>query len=97
MAHYPVLWDGQSNVLYAGTASLSVLDRLQTLFRETFDRILEPISAGSLARSMAEARGEAGAGREPRADRLHRRGRPFLGRLVRHRRRAGPTSGATSS
>ena len=38
MAHYPVLWDGQSNVLYAGTASLSVLDRLQTLFRETFDR-----------------------------------------------------------
>src|SRR3954447_24011341 len=49
MAHYPVLWDGQSNILYAGTASLSVLDRLQTLFRETFDRILEPISAGSLA------------------------------------------------
>ncbi|WP_435006381.1 hypothetical protein P12x_003958 [Tundrisphaera lichenicola] len=60
MAQYPVLWDGQSNVLYAGTASLSVLDRLQTLFRETFDRILEPISAGSLAHSMAEARGESG-------------------------------------
>jgi len=59
MAHYPVLWDGQSNVVYAGTASLSVLDRLQTLFRETFDRILEPISAGSLARSLAEDRGEA--------------------------------------
>ncbi len=59
MAHYPVLWDGQSNTLYAGTASLSVLDRLQTLFRETFDRILEPVSAGSLARSMAEDRGEA--------------------------------------
>ncbi len=58
MAHYPVLWDGQSNILYAGTASLSVLDRLQTLFRETFDRILEPISAGSLACSLAEARGE---------------------------------------
>ncbi len=58
MAHYPVLWDGQSNVLYAGVTSLAVLDRLQTLFRETFDRILEPISAGSLACSMAEARGE---------------------------------------
>jgi hypothetical protein len=58
MAHYPVLWDGQSNILYAGVTSMSVLDRLQTLFRETFDRILEPISAGSLACSMAEARGE---------------------------------------
>ncbi len=58
MAHYPIMWDGQSNVLYAGTASLSVLDRLQTLFRETFDRILEPISAGSLAHTLAEARGE---------------------------------------
>jgi hypothetical protein len=60
LAHYPVLWDGQSNVLYAGTASLSVLDRLQTLFRETFDRTLEPISAGSLAHALAEARGESG-------------------------------------
>ena len=36
----------------------SVLDRLQTLFRETFDRTLEPITAGSLAYSLAEARGE---------------------------------------
>jgi hypothetical protein len=58
MAHYPILWDGQSNILYAGVTSLSVLDRVQTLFRETFDRILEPISAGSLACFMAEARGE---------------------------------------
>ena len=57
MAHYPILWDGQANILYAGTASLSVLDRLQTCFRETFDRILEPISAGSLAHTLAEARG----------------------------------------
>src|SRR6516164_11222814 len=31
MAHYPVLWDGQSNVLYAGATSASVLDRLSTL------------------------------------------------------------------
>jgi hypothetical protein len=58
MAHYPVLWDGRANVLYAGTASNSVLDRLQTLFRETFDRTLEPITAGSLAYAMAEARGQ---------------------------------------
>jgi hypothetical protein len=58
MAHYPVLWDGRANVLYAGTTSNSVLDRLQTLFRETFDRTLEPITAGSLAYAMAEARGQ---------------------------------------
>src|SRR4051794_12474656 len=57
MAHYPILWDGISNVVYAGVTSLSVLDRLQTLFRETFDRILEPISAGSLAHSLAGVRG----------------------------------------
>ena len=51
--HYPVLWDGQSGVLYAGTTSTTVLERLGTLFRETFDRSLEPITAGSLATSLA--------------------------------------------
>jgi hypothetical protein len=55
--HYPVLWDGQAGILYAGTASASVLDRLQALFRETFDRPLEPITAGSLAYLQAEAQG----------------------------------------
>ena len=55
---YPVLWDAQSNVLYAGVTSLNVLDRLQGLFRETFDRTLEPITAGSLAQTLAEVRGE---------------------------------------
>src|SRR3954452_18207604 len=58
MAHYPVLWDGQSNTLYAGTTSNSVLERLQALFRETFDRTLEPITAGSLAYTLAETRGQ---------------------------------------
>src|SRR5262249_41638460 len=51
--HYAVLWDGQTQTLYAGTTSTSVLDRIQTLFRETFDRMLEPITAGSLARGLA--------------------------------------------
>ncbi len=51
--HYPVLWDGQTQTLYAGTTSASVLERLQALFRETFDRPLEPITAGSLARGLA--------------------------------------------
>lgn len=47
--HYPVLWDGMSNTLYAGTNSAAILDRLQNLFRDTFDRPLEPITAGTLA------------------------------------------------
>jgi len=51
--HYPILWDGQTNTLYAGSTSTTVLDHLQSLFRETFDRLLEPITAGSLARSLA--------------------------------------------
>lgn len=53
MAHYPVLWDGQSNILYAGATSASVLDRLQTLFRETFERTLEPITAGTHFQAIA--------------------------------------------
>jgi hypothetical protein len=51
--HYPILWDGQTGILYAGSTSSTVLERLQTLFRETFDRLLEPITAGSLALSLA--------------------------------------------
>ncbi len=58
--HFPILWDGQTNVLYAGTNSASVLDRIQGLFRETFDRNLEPITSGSLAASQGESRGSFG-------------------------------------
>jgi hypothetical protein len=57
LKHYPILWDGQANVLYAGTTSPLVLERLLTLFRETFDRTLEPITAGRLASTQALARG----------------------------------------
>jgi hypothetical protein len=53
LAHYPILWEGRTNTLFAGSTSTTVLDRLQCLFRETFDRVLEPITAGSLARSLA--------------------------------------------
>jgi hypothetical protein len=55
--HYPVLWDARSNTLFAGATSPAVLDRLVTLFRETFDRTLEPITAGRLAADQAAARG----------------------------------------
>ena len=52
LAHYPVLWDGRSNTLYAGVSSAAVLDRLLSLFRETFERSLTPITAGTLANSL---------------------------------------------
>jgi len=55
--HYPVLWDGQNGTLYAGTTSNTVLERLQTLFRESFDRTLEPITAGSLAMGASQRDG----------------------------------------
>jgi hypothetical protein len=61
LKHHPVLWDGRSNTLYAGTTSTSVLERLQVLFRETFDRELEPITAGSIAQSLStDPTGDAG-------------------------------------
>ncbi len=50
--HFPILWDGLTNTLYAGSTSTNVLERLQGLFRETFDRELAPIRAGTLARGF---------------------------------------------
>ncbi len=59
--HYPVLWDARTNTLYAGSGSASVLDRLQNLFRETFDRDLQPITAGSITQALsADPGGDAG-------------------------------------
>ncbi len=64
--HFPLLWDGRSNILYAGSTSNSVLERLQSLFRDTFDRTLEPLTSGSLADSLAtrgdRAKGNGGDG-----------------------------------
>lgn len=50
--HDPILWDGQSNTLYVGSTSSAVVDRVTSLFRETFDRTLEPITAGRLAQQL---------------------------------------------
>jgi hypothetical protein len=62
--HFPVLWDGRNNILYAGSTSTNVLDRLQSLFRETFDRTIEPITAGIVARNL-ELNGPEEPGRRP--------------------------------
>jgi hypothetical protein len=61
LKHHPVLWDGRSGTLYAGSTSTSVLERLLSLFRETFDLDLEPITAGSIAQALsADPTGDAG-------------------------------------
>jgi hypothetical protein len=46
---YPVLWDGPSNRLFAGTTSATVLDRLQNLFKDTFGCGLTLLDAGQPA------------------------------------------------
>src|SRR5271165_2316528 len=46
---YPVLWDGPSNRLFAGTTSATVLDRLQNLFKGTFGCGLTLLDAGQPA------------------------------------------------
>ncbi len=84
--HYPILWDGQTQTLYAGTTSSSVLERLQALFRETFDRTLEPLTAGSVARGV-----ELDGPDEPRVESMILRGSPDRHRLRR------PTAGLRPS
>jgi hypothetical protein len=53
---YPVLWDALSNELLVGTTSLSVVDRLTTLFHQTFGQKLEALTAGRQAFRLAEIR-----------------------------------------
>jgi hypothetical protein len=67
--HFPVLWDGRTNTLYAGSTSATVLDRIQSLFRETFDRTLEPITAGTLAGALTSGDHDEPAGRAKALDR----------------------------
>lgn len=53
---YPVLWDRQSNELLVGTTAVTVIDRLHTLFQQTFGHGFEPLGAGRQAFRQAEAR-----------------------------------------
>jgi len=50
----PVLWDSQSNELLFGSASESSIDRLHSLFKQSFDRPLEFLGAGKRAFELAE-------------------------------------------
>lgn len=51
----PLLWDAQSNELLVGASSLTLIDRLATLFEATFGQGFEMVTSGSLAFRLAEA------------------------------------------
>jgi hypothetical protein len=53
---YPLLWDALSNELLAGTTAVTVVDRLHTLFQQTFGHGFEVRSAGQQAFDLAQAR-----------------------------------------
>jgi hypothetical protein len=53
---YPVLWDAQSSELLVGTIAVTALDRLHSLFQETFGHKFEPLNAGRQAFLLAELR-----------------------------------------
>jgi len=55
---YPVLWDAPSNELLVGTTSAAALDRLHSLFEQTFGQSFEALGAGRLAFQLAETRGQ---------------------------------------
>jgi hypothetical protein len=54
---YPLLWDAQSNELLIGTTAVTVVDRLHTLFEQTFGHGFEPLGAGRQAFRLSEPRG----------------------------------------
>jgi hypothetical protein len=56
---YPILWDAPSNELLVGTTAVTVIDRLHTLFQQTFGQGFERLGAGVLAFRLAETRQQA--------------------------------------
>lgn len=57
MRQVPLLWDTRSDILYVGATQPAVFERLLPLFKDTFDKRLEPVTSGSIAYQWAEARG----------------------------------------
>jgi hypothetical protein len=53
---YPILWDCQSGELLVGTSAQAAIDRLLTLFQQTFGHGFELIGAGQRAHLLAEPR-----------------------------------------
>src|SRR5579872_5838975 len=53
---YPLLWDAPSNELLVGTTSVTAIDRLHTLFENTFGHGFELLGAGQQAFHLAQTR-----------------------------------------
>src|SRR5439155_217635 len=54
---FPVLWDRLSNEVLFGATSLAQVDRLCSLFEQTFQKGLECVTAGARAFQLAELHG----------------------------------------
>lgn len=52
----PVVWDGLTNEILFGTTSTSEIDRLFSLFEQTFEVGFEAVTAGRLAHRLSEIR-----------------------------------------
>ncbi len=57
LRQFPLLFDSRSDVLYAGIASPAAIERLHPLFKDTFGKRLELLSAGQIAFRWAEKNG----------------------------------------
>lgn len=54
---FPILLDSRNDVLYSAATSPAVHERLHVLFRDTFAKRLEPMTAGERAAAWAEEKG----------------------------------------
>ncbi|HVP11969.1 MAG TPA: hypothetical protein VMV94_12380 [Phycisphaerae bacterium] len=57
LRQFPLLWDTRDDVLYVGATQPAVLERLHALFKTTFNKRLEQITAGHLSYQWAEKKG----------------------------------------
>src|SRR5262249_26627513 len=57
---YPLLWDAQAKELLVASTALMVIDRLHTLFQQTFACRFERLGAGDRAFHLAETRQQPG-------------------------------------
>jgi len=57
LRQYPILLDSRNDVLYVAATQPAVLERLHPLFKETFHKRLEPMTAGFLGYEWAERKG----------------------------------------
>lgn len=58
MAHFPVLWDGRSNMVYFGGSNGTACGHFTDLMHKAFEVELTPVGVGRLARNWAERTGQ---------------------------------------